>query len=368
MNPRSAVLVAALIAVGCSTVAVKPDDPRVQYLGRYDWNSPAGPRFSWPASSIRFRFTGTAVYVRLLQTPDEQDERGVDFQNAYQVLVDGKPTRVITTTPVGQRYLLAENLSDGVHELELFKRTESLMGEGQLLGFELSPGGRLEQPPTRSQLRLLIIGDSSSTGYGNEGADETCHLSTATQNAYLSYGAIAAREVGAELMLIAWSGRGVYRNRFGGLVEPLPVLYERALASRPKSRWDSTKWQPQAVVIAVGANDLFLGHPIEESFHRAYRGLLAHLREQFPEAHLFCALQPTLSDTYPEGVQARTNLRRYLQTIVDDFRAKDPRVHFIEHPPITQEEGLGCDWHPSLKTHARMAKTLSEVLQREVAW
>lgn len=49
-------------------------------------------------------------------------------------------------------------------------------------------------------------GDSISAGYGNECRSEREHYTPRTQNAFMSYGAIAGRSVGAEVRIVAWSG------------------------------------------------------------------------------------------------------------------------------------------------------------------
>ena len=51
---------------------------------------------------------------------------------------------------------------------------------------------------------MEVIGDSISCGYGNEAANEHEHFSPTTENAYFSYGAIAARAFNADYTCIAW--------------------------------------------------------------------------------------------------------------------------------------------------------------------
>ena len=130
-------------------------------------------------------------------------------ENQWQVVVDGKPTKILTTKGKGASYRVADSLPPGEHTVELVKRTEAFCGNTQFLGFQLSEGGRLLEPASAKH-RIEIIGDSISCGYGNEGKSETEHFSPTTENAYLTYGASPARELGADCVVVAWSGRKMW--------------------------------------------------------------------------------------------------------------------------------------------------------------
>lgn len=167
--------------------AVSPADPRVRYVGRFDTTDPAGPRCAWSASSVMLKFQGTGLNVKL----------GDGSSNAYQVVVDGKPAAVLTPKGGTHVYSVYRG-TGGPHTVSLVKRTEALFGTTPFLGFQLARGGSLLPLPARPRRRLEVIGDSISCGYGNEARDQTEHFSAATENAYLTYGAIAARTLGAE--------------------------------------------------------------------------------------------------------------------------------------------------------------------------
>jgi len=59
---------------------------------------------------------------------------------------------------------------------------------------------------------IVAFGDSITAGYGLDGANASCSVSQDNSNHYLTYGAVAARALSAELHAIAWSGIGMYRN------------------------------------------------------------------------------------------------------------------------------------------------------------
>src|SRR5690606_18809178 len=193
----------------------------VRFVGRVDTSHAEGARFAWSGSGFLARFSGSSLAVRL----------GGGQQ--YTVLVDGK--LMPRWVPSGGFDTLAQGLSSGEHVVEVYRRTEAHLGESVFLG--LRPGsGELLAPPPPPDRRIELIGDSISCGYGNEGPDMNCGFPPDTEHHHLSYGALAARERGAELVTIAWSGKGVvcnYGDEPDSCRDPLPLYYDRTLPERP---------------------------------------------------------------------------------------------------------------------------------------
>lgn len=321
-----------------------PAEPAVHWVGRHDASDPGHVRMGWSGVGARLRFTGTGASVRL-------DDRG----RYFTVLVDGEVQPTLATTPGEQSYLLASGLPDGEHTLELYRRTEGSFGPTVVLGFDLE-GELLAPPPV--QRRIEIVGDSITCGYGNEGV-APCSFSAETENHYLSYGALAARALGAELSTVAWSGKGVVNNYADDVFEPLPQVYDRLLAGDP-APWDFS-WQPDVVVINLGTNDFSTDNdPPEGVFVPAYVDFLAHLRAVYPDAFIL-AVAPSLFGAEVDLVAG------YRQSAVDQRHlAGDAELAFAD---INVEWiGSGCDGHPSLATHAGMAMRLTSELQAQLGW
>jgi lysophospholipase L1-like esterase len=149
---------------------------------------------------------------------------------------------------------------------------------------------------------------------------------------------------------------------------PMSQLYERTLPYREDSRWDFQAWVPDAVVIQLGANDFSKEHP-GERFQNTYRELVERIRGRYPGAHIVCVLGASISDTWPKDLHARTTLRAILSSMVGSLRqAGDARVHFVEVPQSREDEGLGCMWHPSRKTHQRVAEQMTPYLRELLGW
>lgn len=321
-----------------------PALPAIHYVGRHDATDPGHVRMGWSGVGAVFRFNGTDASVRL-------DDNG----RYWTVVVDGQVQPNLATSPGEQSYPLAVGLPAGEHTVELYRRTEGSFGSTTLLGVDLV--GELLAPPPVTR-RIEVIGDSITCGYGNEGTDP-CNFSAETENHYLTYGALAARTLGAEVSTVAWSGKGVVNNYGDDTFEPLPQIYDRLLAT-DAAPWDFS-WQPDVVVIDLGTNDFSTdGDPPENVFVPAYVAFLAHLRDVYPDAFIL-PVAPVLFGN--EAVM----VAGYLQSAVDQRHAAgDMQVAFADIN--VQWNGSGCDGHPNLAAHAGMAAKLVTELQAHLGW
>ena len=324
---------------------VAANDPNIRYIGRWDMTNPSAPRASWTYSLVTAKFRGTAINARL---------KGGGY---YQVVVDGQPTRVIGPKEGRDVYELAKGLSKGDHVVEIVRRNEgNWIAPLTFMGFQLEKDGKLLPLPPRSKRRILIIGDSISCGYGNEATRDEGNPPD-KENGYMTYGGIAARKLGAELQVVAWSGRKLYPNNT--MVE----LYDRALAMDNTPKADLMGWVPGVVLIDLGTNDFGNRQslPDEKGWIEAYKGFIKTIRKTAPKAYIFVA-------SGPMGTAAEWD--EWAKTVVANLnRAGDKNVAYLPFP--TQDvngDGIGGHWHPNLKTHAKMADRLIKEIQNAVGW
>lgn len=308
-------------------------------------------RSAWSGSYVVGRFKGTGVSARI------KDE---GF-NLFQVVIDGEPKKVLRTDKAkGEAvYQLAEGLPDAIHEVSLHRRTEAKVGEAVFYGFE--PNGKAMPPPPAPERRIETIGDSISTGYGNEGPGAACGYVNSEQNEFATYGAIAARNLGADHTTIAWSGKTLHEMR---------DYFDKSLPQRPDSPlWDFAQYQPQVVVVNVGTNNFANVDPGEARFVRLYHELIHSVRMAYPKAFIVCALGSMLSNVYPEGRNNLTQARKYMKTAVTKLReGGDTNLDFLEFPEQNHADGLGCGFHPSLKTHKLMGERLTTFIKEHMGW
>ncbi len=333
----------------------------IHFLGRFDTRDAAGPRFAWPGSALAATFSGTGIKVSLT-------DAGTNY---FTVVIDGGAPATLSTTGSNKTYTLASNLAFGSHTLVLTKRTESNVGVVQFLG--LAPqGGSLVPSPDPFTRRVEYVGDSITCGYGNLGMGPNCSFSADTEDETVAYGALAAAGLDAQQTVVAYSGKGMYRNNDGTTQDAMPVLFERTLADDPTSVWGFATPPPDIVVINLSTNDFAKGDP-GASFHQAYVAFLHQLRTHYASAYVLCTLSPLLSGS------DRSASLGYIQGAVQQVRTGgDDKVSMVAIPDeggttsifdVQQaSDGYGCDYHPSTKTDALMATQLIPAIRGLTAW
>jgi len=319
--------------------------PAVRFVGRIDRGDAKGPRFAWSGSGLVAAFDGTAVGVKL----------GGGQQ--YTVMLDGvvKPKLVPTSTATT---MIASGLTSGPHVVELYRRTEAEWGESQFLGLDLGAGTLLPPPPAPAR-RIEVIDDSISTGFGDEGTDP-CPYTIDTENHYVTWEALAARAVGAELVTTAWEGKGLVCNVGDGpCTMPFPTYYDRSLPMRADSTWDFASWQPHAVVINLGTNDFSTAvDPTPQQFSDGYVAFLRHIRGNYKDAMILLTCGPML------GTGELQKVKDGIATAIATLG--DPRVKSFDL--AIQTGPTGCAGHPNVMTHQKMADTLVAELKKDLGW
>lgn len=322
----------------------------VRVVGRYACGQGIVSQ-AWSGTGFVAHFEGSGL--ALLQTGPSVE---------YTLVLDGAlQNKLVLPGGTSPRQVLTD-LTPGEHTVELYRRGEASFGATSLVSVLVQSGSLLPAPPAQAR-SIEVVGDSISCGYGNEGADTSCGFSADTENHYLTYGAVLARHFDAELSTIAWSGKGVVKNYDGGAGPTLPELYERALPENESDVWDFSAARPaDLVLINLGTNDYSTDpDPTDASFTAGYVALLEKIRARYPQAIILGTVGPMLSGTdldkargaIAAAVAARTS-------------AGDSRVH--AHELTTGNPSPGCDWHPTVATHAAMAAELQPVVAGLLGW
>jgi hypothetical protein len=338
------------------------------FLGRFDTSDPTGPKASWPGSRIRARFEATTLSVTL----QEFAEPWMDgAPSAWDVSIDGATPEKVAMVSDGapHTFLLASGLAKGVHEVELFKRSETQTGITQFLGFDVH-GGQLLPPPLPQSRRIEVLGDSQASGFGVEllnapkldcpGADHGANY----QNFRKSWGFLLGARVDADVHAIVYSGKGLVRNMWPSDTDTLPKYYPRAnpnpaiAASAPL--FDLTSWLPDVIVMSQGSVDIVRGAPVDE-VKDAYRTfVVGTLRKRSPNAHIIMAIL---------GRGGRGILDKLGEEIVTEQAALgDDRFHVFVANPYTHGEMTACNGHGSPSWHARIAEELSVAIRAYTGW
>lgn len=141
------------------------------------------------------------------------------------------------------------------------------------------------------------------------------------------------------------------------------AVYDRTLPTDANSHWDFGHWTPDAVVISLSTNDFAGGVPDKAGWTASYKEFIARVRRNYLKATIYCATSPMLWGA-PVGIA-----RGYLPQIVgDENAAGDKNFRLLVFGTQDGKNGLGADWHPSVKTHQIMADKLAAALQADLGW
>lgn len=324
--------------------------PAVRVVGRTGMGTTTGSfQYAWPGVNIHADFTGSQASMLV---------NNASGNNRVTVVVDGGAPKTIAL-PSGQSTVsLASGLTGATHEIVIWRNTEASPGGlttfSGLTGFGAA-GGLLAPPPAPAR-RIEVIGDSLSVGAGVEG-DATCTGGIdAYTNNYLAYGSIAARAVSADVVTIAYSGIGVYRN-FGETTPTaasltMPRRYPYAIPDTVL--WDFSLYQPQVVVINLGTNDFGPGDP-GTPFETAYVSFVQTVRGKYPATYFI------LIDMY--GGMRLTRLDNVLSALKGGGETK---IEVLSLNAV--QNNLGCNQHPNIAGQQGMGNVLAARIRVVMGW
>ncbi len=341
-----------------SQTMITPDDPNIQYFGRFDRSIAGQAAFDWPGVSIRAVFQGPSC------------KAVIENHSCFDAFIDGVKTVTLRTSPGKGTYLLAQGLTDRNHKLILVKRCETTQSPVFFKGFVLDNGKSLVKPSGPQSRKIEFIGDSYTVGYANEYQGVECafekadSIICAATNTGKAYGPLVANAFGAQYQICAISGKGLIRNYNG--IDPgreLLYYYDRTLISTASKgekagSWDFSSWKADAAVINIGINDFQADPPYADSakFDATYGALIERLRKQYPGVKIICCA----TRVWPIDA-----MRPHVRSIVDRQKsARHGDVHYFEYAAGNS----ALYGHPSVIDHRMIADSLIPVVAKATGW
>jgi lysophospholipase L1-like esterase len=293
--------------------------------------------------TIRTVFSGKTIRIVLKeQSP-----------NYFTVLVDNQ-LHILKTNPGDTLYTIAENLSDQKHHLDIIRNTEWSTGNTVFKGFEINNNANL-YPPNMKERKIEFIGDSYTCGYGIYGKNHDEHFSYDTEDNYVSYGAITARNLQAEYTAVCRSGIGMLQGYGGSSKFTQPLLFDEIIQNS-KISWNYASYQPQVVVIELGTNDISVDLDAEK-FITTYQQFIKKIRNNYPNATIVCAAGPN------PGGDKWILLQKMIHSVVNKVNLAN--IFYFEFSNFTPN---GSDWHPNAIEHQKMANELTIYLKKLMQW
>lgn len=337
--------------------------------------------FSYSASGFCFVLKGKKAVAKIISDSKSWDENtkgiiGIFISKGNNTgwcsLKDEPDKRIILTKPENEITLFESEKEETV-TIRVLKLSEAAFGYSGLK--ELKIEGKIIRPGNTDKNdffgKIEFIGDSITCGYGIEGGEGQT-FTTKQERADKTYAFLTAKMLNAEIQNCCWSGIGTISNwvepvdnnlpKTDWLINSLWLYTDKSVSLRLKIEpelWDSKKFSPDIVVINIGTNDTSFVQKYEDrrlEFLANYRSLIELIHLRSPKAKILCTL----------GVMGQ-ELCNTISEAVDSFKKDFPSVKIKAFKFPVQDEatdGIGTDWHPSAKTHMKMAKLLSKELRK----
>lgn len=352
--------------------------PLVKIHGRTIYDEEKEALFiNWSLSGFTMKFTGKKLRLKVLAMSDQipglpgmptppADWPCIGAAEAEELFYRHECTEAEQWVDI----LNAQEAAERV--IRILKVSENARGK---LGIaEVECDGEVLKYEDKRPL-IEIVGDSITCGFGNEAPNNAFEFKTSEENGWITYGALAARELGYDLNMICESGIAAARaehplfeaHAMEDIYEYTDELYEKKVG-HDLQKWDFEKNHNDIVVINLGTND---STPIrfyrdfnqiesmENWFHKRYKAFVEKVRAlNGPDTFICCTLGSM--DYY---------LYHHIRDVVEEVKKEtgDEKICCFEYIPINMMfEGYGAAGHPSAKTHARMGKELANYLRKFV--
>ena len=193
---------------------IPPNNPNIQYFGRWDMADSLHPRYSWPGVYLAAEFSGTTIGIRLAD--------GTDYFNVY---IDGKLRSVFHgTNPAETDYVLADSLQNTRHTFLLSRRNITFEKPYTFCGILLDNDATLFPPPPKPQRKIEFIGDSFTAAESDEATEQQLAWEARfpVTNIDKGFAPLIARHFNAQYTTTCRSGAGMYCDWQGNINETIP--------------------------------------------------------------------------------------------------------------------------------------------------
>ncbi|KAJ3350841.1 hypothetical protein HDU83_009369 [Entophlyctis luteolus] len=324
--------------------------------------------FGYPGVSMRLRFTGTRLSAVVSKKHPS---------TSYLLVLVDAPARVTDSTDPsahtvavdegdGHQIVLADNLANSEHEIEIVHQTETWIGILEFASFATDGSFPINHVYSKSARKLLFVGDSVTCGEALDLPANTLKTS-ASWNAFDSYGMRIARAFGAQCHLVSYGGRGLIRDYLGTPTWTGPKMFEVTIPDdKLQEPWNHAEYTPDAVFVSLCTNDLALGIPDEREFVDAFVAFVKRIRAVHPNAFVFITEGSIVNNPPNENktdAQTKTIMQKYLHQVVT--LADDQKIRAV---PSNYYPGTATDAHPINSEHASMAKDFIPIFAEALGW
>lgn len=318
-------------------------DNSIRITGRVDDSRKDTIRFWQPGVQIEFEFKGDEcdIYV------GDEILWGSNH-NYIQLVVDGEATRGILKTANDTLRIRPAKQADW-HSVVLMKNTEANIGYMDFYGIAAKA---IRQPSDSPKLKFEFYGNSITCGASADTTEIPCGAGKwqDQHNAWYAYGPRLGRMMDASVHLSSVSGIGLMRSCCEMDII-MPQVYDKVDMRGNRIEWDFIRYQPDYVFVCLGQND---GIQDSTAFADNYVSFLKNLETKYPDSRFVLLASPMADEAL------RNFSRKILPAVAGSF--SKPIAWYIFETSYTG----GCDFHPSVEDHAKIAEELAEFLRKEI--
>jgi lysophospholipase L1-like esterase len=336
----------------CSSQNAETKNAHFSYSGRVELLDENKVILIGAASSVSFDFKGNSCSISLQSMEDHQNYVSLELDKKYIGRIRIEKGKL-------QSFPIVVSDKKNTHHLSIYKATEATNGGVLFVG---TTAKLIESPKPKSKKKIELIGDSITSGFGND--DSTIPCGTGDwydqHNAYWAYGPVLSRALDIDYVLSSVSGYGMYRNWNDEHIEEpiIPEVYENLYLNKDSSKPYDFKFQPDLVSICVGTNDLSNGDgkkprlPFnEEKFISNYIDFIKTVYKHAPNTRIVLLNSPMVSGD--RNVTLVNCLKKVIQAFENDITHK--KIELFEFQPMTPK---GCGYHPDIADDKVMADQL----------
>ena len=346
------------------------NEQNVKLTGRGTWDEDDNYWCALSGSGFECHFKGRSFTLKLVG--DAASEKPANDANwaRYAVYVNGIRTveglldGITKTVPV---ICGTEMSAETEADIKFVKLSECAMSTIGICPIECD--GEVTPLPDKP-LKLEIIGDSITCGYGTDEYSPEKPFRTATEDFTKAYSFKAAGLLGADVRAFSISGWGIISGYVDSPEKPqltgqiLPPYYTKVGFSYEKFddrdgfapqdiNWDFGSYVPDLIVINLGTNDnsWCTGHEDRyELYVSEYIKFLNTVHDCNPDSKILCVMGIMLDEIAP-----------YMEKAVAKFKEQSgfEQIYTMRFTPQDGSLGYGADWHPSPATHDKAAELLS---------
>lgn len=316
----------------------------INFFGRHK-KTDSGHAFYYTASGFNLKAKGSYIKFIFNSYYEEPSKK------AYIVIEVGNHHKVfelkLGLTEI--EYILDNHESD----ITVYKRSESMMSRTELVSVEID-GNFLINDKQEKNLKLLFIGDSLTCGYGNLSNQPDIPFSTEYEDGLNAYASLAAKALNADYEIVAVSGIGLYKSIYANVT--MPSIYEQY------DIYDTTPYpfidDKDYVIINLGTNDhaymKFLVEPTriyeEQRFVETYKSFIKRIKDIHKHSEIIIISQG----------KRQGHMDDIIMNLVKELN--DSKIQHLRVSDLKEEDGMGQQYHPTVKTHERWGHELKQFI------